>query len=83
MARSQCYLQLGDAEKALKDAEETLVDDKNYIKVNENRSIEVLDWNLQRLAKLILELGDIISWLHCVTFLIEFIIIIKIRCLCN
>ena len=33
VARSQCYLQLGDAEKALKDAEETLVDDKNYIKV--------------------------------------------------
>ena len=33
VARSMCYLALGDADKALVDAEATLEDDKNYIKV--------------------------------------------------
>ncbi|XP_063954060.1 outer dynein arm-docking complex subunit 4-like isoform X4 [Lytechinus pictus] len=32
VARSKCYLQLGDSKQALKDAEAALSDDKNYIK---------------------------------------------------
>ena len=33
VARSRCNLQLGDAEAALADAEKTLEDDKNFIRV--------------------------------------------------
>ena len=33
VARSQCFLQLGDADKALLDANETLEEDPNFIKV--------------------------------------------------
>jgi hypothetical protein len=33
IARAQCYLQLGEADKALADANETLKQDANYIKV--------------------------------------------------
>ena len=33
VARSQCYLQLGDAESALADAELTLVEEPEFIKV--------------------------------------------------
>ena len=33
IARSKCYLQLGEPENALADANETLKDDKKYIKV--------------------------------------------------
>ncbi|TRY59838.1 hypothetical protein DNTS_035260 [Danionella cerebrum] len=32
VARSRCFVKLGDAEKALKDAESSLKDDKNYFK---------------------------------------------------
>ena len=34
VARSKCYLQLGNAEAALQDAEASLKDDKNYHRVN-------------------------------------------------
>ena len=33
VARSRCYLQLGDPDKALNDAEESLVEDKEFHKV--------------------------------------------------
>jgi len=33
IARAQCYLLLGEADKALSDANETLTDDCNFIKV--------------------------------------------------
>ena len=33
IARSQCYLQLGDSEKALQDADEVLKENKKSIKV--------------------------------------------------
>lgn len=33
VARSRCYVKLGDAESALKDAETSLKDNKNYFKV--------------------------------------------------
>ena len=33
VARSQCYLELGNADAALADAEATLSDDKNFIQV--------------------------------------------------
>ena len=33
VARSKCYLQLGDSQAALKDAEASLSDDDKYIKV--------------------------------------------------
>lgn len=33
VARSKCYLQLGNAEAALQDAEASLKDDKNYHRV--------------------------------------------------
>ena len=36
VARSKCHLQLGDAAAALKDAEESLKEDKKYHKVELN-----------------------------------------------
>ena len=36
IARGQCYMRLGDAEKSLADANETLKEDPKYIKVGED-----------------------------------------------
>lgn len=35
IARAQCYQQIGEAKKALADANETLKDDNKYVKVSE------------------------------------------------
>ena len=35
MQRSKCYLRLGDADAALRDAEESLAEDKEYNKVQD------------------------------------------------
>ena len=37
VARSQCYLELGNADAALADAESTLSDDKNFIQVKKTQ----------------------------------------------
>jgi hypothetical protein len=44
IARAQCYLQLGEADKALADANETLKQDANYIKVLQYASMTIISY---------------------------------------
>ncbi len=41
MARSQCHLELGNADAALADAEATLEDNKEFIQVSTPRGVEI------------------------------------------